>query len=347
MNNLAYKRETFRNDYTYRNSPAAIRRFPFPFAEDQYMYSVNIEPHQPGAPGSIVEHAFDIDEHYVSECEDKLLTLAQDKGRYAALPHMMDAQWDFLELTMESLARDYPHLFTLAKDGDRWTWRNRPLEIEDSFVFGDASTLPLEPFDYMGRQTQGDFVLLDQREGTLFADAGFITSQADWSLAFDIGMSWHEWHGPVPQVEKMGIMDRALKFLMSLQQGSPVRRLNWTMTINPLLDTSPEHFPEWGPSKLTVTPQNAGEKAHLRVELQTMFRLPRSNAILFSIRCYLISLEELATYPRWAKRFHRVLKGLHPDLLEYKGIKVYHEAVLAWLSQHDDGAEIAVGTHPD
>ncbi|MCB5191219.1 DUF3445 domain-containing protein [Methylobacillus arboreus] len=347
MNNLAYKHETFRDDYTYRNSPDAIRRFPFPFAEDHYMYSVNIEQHQPGAKGSIVEHAFDIDEHYVSECEDKLITLGQDKGRYAALPHMMDAQWDFLELSMESLSRDYPHLFTLTKDGERWTWRNGPLGIEDSFVFGDAATLPLEPFEYMGRQVQGDFVLLDQREGTLFADAGFITSQADWSLAFDVGMSWHEWHGPVPQVEKMGIMDRALKFLMSLQQGNPVRRLNWTMTINPRLDTSPEHFPEWGPDKLKVTAQNAGEKAHLRVELQTMFRLPRSNAILFSIRCYLISLEELATYPRWAKRFHRVLRDLHPDLLEYKGIKVYHEAVLAWLSQHDDGAELALGAHPE
>lgn len=59
------------------------------------MYSVNIEKHlNSGAPGSVFEHAFDIDEHYVAECHDKVLTLAQDKGRYAALPHMMDAQWD-------------------------------------------------------------------------------------------------------------------------------------------------------------------------------------------------------------------------------------------------------------
>src|SRR5580698_1797852 len=37
--------ETFRDDFSYRNTPAAIRRFPLPFAEDAYMYSVNIEPH--------------------------------------------------------------------------------------------------------------------------------------------------------------------------------------------------------------------------------------------------------------------------------------------------------------
>lgn len=344
---LAFKQETFRDDYSYRNSDLAIRRFPFPFDKDEYMYSVNIEPHGKGASGSVNEFAFDVDEHYVAECADKAITLQQDPSRYVALPHMMDAQWDFLELTMQSLASDYPEHFTLERDGERWTWHNRPLDIHTSFIFGDASSLDMDPFEFMGRQIQGDFVLLDQRDGTLFADAGFVTSQADWSLAFNAGMSWHEWHGPVPQVTKLGVMDRALKYLLSLQLGSPVRRLNWTMTINPRLDTSPENYPHWGGDRNTVTADNAGAKVHLRVELQALFRLPRSNAILFSIRCYLISLEELSTYPRWARRMHRVLRGLHPDLVEYKGITKYRDAALAWLAKRDDGAPVAPGTQPE
>ena len=41
--NVAFKPdETFRDDFTFCNSPAAIRRFPLPFPEDRYMYSVNI-----------------------------------------------------------------------------------------------------------------------------------------------------------------------------------------------------------------------------------------------------------------------------------------------------------------
>lgn len=344
---LAFKKETFRDDYTYRNSPEAIKRFPFPFAEDTYMYSVNIEPHTKGAPGSVVENAFDIDEHYVAECEDKAKTLALDASRYKALPHMMDAQWDFLELTMESLSADYPKLFSLVKEGKRWTWENKPLGIKNSFVFGDATTLDMEPFEYMARQVQGDFVLLDQRNGTLYADAGFITSQADWSLAFDVGMAWHEWHGPVPQVTKLGVMDRALKYLMNLQLGSPVRRLNWTMTINPRLDTSPENYPLWGGDRNKVNPDNVGDLVHLRVELQGLFRLPRSNAILFSIRCYLINMNELSTFPRWAKRFHRVLGSLHSDLVEYKGLTKFRETTVRWLSRFDDGSPLELGTHPE
>lgn len=344
---LTFKQETFREDYTFSNSPLGIKRFPFPFAEDQYMYSVNIEPHGKGKAGSVLEFAFDVDEHYVAECLDKKITLEQDPGRYVSLPHMMDAQWDFVELAMEALARDYPEHFKLHKQGPQWTWENKPLGIKDTFTFGDATTLPLDPFDYMGRQAQGDFVLLDQRDETLYADAGFVTTQADWSLAFNVGMSWKEWHGPVPLVTELGVMDRALKYLLNLQLGSPVRRLNWTMTINPRLDTSPENYPEWGSDRNKVNAENVGDLVHLRVELQTLFRLPRSNGIMFGVRCYLISLNELATYPRWAKRLHRVLKALHPDLIEYKGMTKFHPTTVDWLAKFDDGAALEIGTRPE
>ena len=152
--------ETFRNDFTYSNSVRAIRRFPLPFAADQYMYSVNIEPHLPGPRG----------------CQ--------------SLPHMLSAEWDCLELIMESLARDYPAHFSLTRSGNRWHWINRPLGIDQAFIFGDVDTLPREPLDYIGRQAQGDFVVMDQREGDLWTEAGVVTAQADWSLDFDVGMTF-------------------------------------------------------------------------------------------------------------------------------------------------------------
>jgi hypothetical protein len=339
--------ETFRDDFTFRNSPEAIRRFPLPFPEDRYMYSVNMEPHGPGPAGSVTQFAFDVDEHYVAECRERALVLAEDGLRFQALPHMMSSQWDCLELIMESFARDYPVHFSLEKHGNEWHWINRPLNVDQKFVFGDSSTLPLQPLDYIGRQAQGDFVVMDQREGDLWIEAGMVTAQADWSLDFDIGMTFKEWHGPVPLAHEMNVFDRALKYLLNLRLGQPVRRLNWTMTVHPRLDTSPENYPHWGRDRGTVTAQNAGDLVHLRVELQGLWRLPRSNAILFGIRCYLISVRELATIPKWARRVHRVLKGLHPALVEYKGLARYRDAVVEWLAPYDDGSPTSSGTSPE
>lgn len=333
--------ETFRDDFSFSNSPEAIRRFPFPFDRDEYMYSVNIEHAVPGEPGSVYEHMFDVDEHYLSEMAERAKVLEEDPRRCMTMPHMQQAAWDFLELVMTHLSNDYPDMFSLSRDGDRWHWKNNPLGIEDTFTFGDASTLPYDPLEYITRQMQGDFCLLDQRDGDLFMDAGCVTGPADWSMAFDAGMGFKEWHAPVPLAHELGVFERALKFLLNLQVGHPVRRLNWTMTVNPRLDTSPETFHRWGYENGIVTPDNVAQVLNLRVELQLLARLPRSNAIMFSIRTYLISLEELVTNRDWACRLHRVLRDLPQELSDYKGLSDYRQTAVDWLSQFDPEASAA------
>ena len=344
---IAFREETFRDDYTFRNSPAGILRFPFPFHEDRYMYAVNIEPHVPGARGTAYENLIDVDEHYIAEMRDRAIVLREDPLRCQALPHMMMAQWDTLELLMEQQALGYPDVFTLTKNGDRWRWINHALGIDDTFTFGDRATLPFEPMEYITRQAQGDFCIVDQRDGNLWMDAGMVTTQADWSLDFDVGMNFMEWHAPVPLAHEIGVFDRALKFLLNLQQGKPVRRLNWTMTINPRLDTSPENYPQWGPDRASVTLDNVADKVHLRVELQSLWRLPRSNAILFVIRCYLLNMGQLVTVPKWARRLPRVLRTLPPEIADYKGLTRYRQTTVEWLSQFDDGAPTSAGFFPD
>ncbi|MEJ6502739.1 MAG: DUF3445 domain-containing protein [Rhodobacterales bacterium] len=344
---IQFKDETFRDDYTFKNSEWAVNRFPFPFHEDSYMYSVNMEPHQSFRPGSVFEHRFDVDEHYLSEMRDRAQVLAEDPLRCQSLPHMTLAGWDLLELIMVSKSEDYPDLFQLNRDGNNWHWINKPMGIDQKFTFLDEATLPYGPMEYITRQTQGDFAVLDQRDDNLWMDAGMITTQADWSLDFDIGMNFFEWHAPVPKAHELGIFVRALKFLLNVQQGLPARRLNWTMTVNPLLDTSPENYSKWGVQKQELTLENMPDKMHLRVELQTFFRLPRSNALVFPIRCYLIKLGEVVTVPKWGRRLHRVLRDLPEELATYKGFIGNRPKIIEWLSRYDDGAPTSPGIWPD
>ncbi|MBR9885432.1 MAG: DUF3445 domain-containing protein, partial [Oceanospirillales bacterium] len=93
--------------------------------------------------------------------------------------------------------------------------------------------------------------------------------------------------------------------------------------------------PQGGTDRASVTPDNVGEKVHLRVELQVLDRMSRSNALMFSIRTYLISMNDLVTNPEWAKRMHRVMKSLPPELIEYKGLTRYHPMLVEWLSRFD------------
>ncbi len=346
--NTAFKaNETYRDDYSYRNSREAVLRLPFPYPEDEYMYSMNLEPHVSVGEGAM-KAALDIDEHYISECNERAKALEEHPGfHYASLPHMMEAQWDVLELIMESYARDFPEHFSLEKNGSQWRWVNRLLGLDQAFTFGDPATLPLEPLEYITRQAQGEFVVLEERDNTLYIGAGMATQRADYSLRFNLGMSFMEFHGPVPKVHELGVLDRALKFLLRLRAGHPVRRVNWSVTVHPRLETSAETLPDWAPDRTIVTPENAGELVNLRIELQPLHRLPRSNAILFPIRTYLVSLAELAEFaPQWAKRMHRVLKTLDQQLVDYKGFTRYRDAAVTWLSQYDDGLPVD-DAHPD
>ena len=129
--------------------------------------------------------------------------------------------------------------------------------------------------------------------------------------------------------------------------GKPVRRLNWTLTVNPRLDTSPHNYPDWGPDRARVTPENVGEILHLRVEVQGLWRLPRSNGVVFMVRTYLLSLRDLVTIPKWARRVHRVLRDLHPALADYKGLSRHRATAVAYLGQFDDGGPTTPGTAPE
>jgi len=98
--------------------------------------------------------------------QDRALVLAEDPLRCQSLPHMTLAGWDLLELLMEQQALGYPEHFTLTRDGDRWRWINRPLGIDDTSPSATPRLCRMA-HGIHHRQSQGDFCILDQRDGNL------------------------------------------------------------------------------------------------------------------------------------------------------------------------------------
>ena len=322
------------------SAPDLIANFPFPFPTDQYRYSTNVEPARGPVPtptGVWGEHIIDIDSEYEHELALRDQILERDPSRYAVLPHMRVAAWDCMLTLMGEMAKAYPDTMSLTRTGDTWHWRNGRLGLSADFVLGDESTLPMEPLAYIGSQVQDDIVLLDQRDGDLFGDAGVVTFAADWSFGFDVGMTFLEIHGPVPRLRETGVITRAREFLMRLQPGEIYRRTNWTLTIGRRLDVSTELYHEWGPDRAmiqTVSDEEFGRLVHLRVELQHLIRLCESRAICFLIRTYMLPFVDLATVPEWRARAAAVLADLPEDMADYKGIISYRDRAVEWLTTH-------------
>jgi dimethylamine monooxygenase subunit A len=315
--------------------PERIRRFPFPFAANQYRYSANVEPaHKKVATeaGSWGTGLIDIDENYHAEIAEREQILTRDPSRMKVLPHMRTAVWDTVATLLPAMAADYPDVMSFHREGNRCRWRNSLQNLDVEFIVGEDDSLPGGPLRFLGTQIQDDIVLLDVRDNTMWLDAGLVTFAADWSFNFDVGMNFLEIHGPVPRVKEENIVSRAEKFLLALQPGEQFRRTNWTMTIGQRLDTSTETYPEWGPDRASIATDPAmPDKLHLRVEVQHLIRLPHSGVLLFLIRSYLLPLSDIAKVPAWREKFGHVLAELPDDMAEYKGIIRYRKAASDWL----------------
>lgn len=307
-------------------SQPLIERFPFPFKGDSYRYSNNSVALDPPFVLTITPEYFD-------EIEKKRTILNKTKNQaYQSFSHSIDAQWEILEMIMNEMTSVYPNYFHLDKNGNHWTFTNHLLGEDQSFIFGDSITLPYDPMDFIGRHIQEDLVYIAQRDGDLYMDAGQLCFPANWSIAFNLGMTYTEFHSPVPHFTSSGLVEKVRNFLLRMEAGSPWTRLNWTITVEPILETFPETFDQWGTKKEQVTVENAGELVHLRVEEQRLFRLPGSNGILFSIHTHLISLQELVQNHEWNERFYRVLIDLPDYMAEYKGFISYKEKITEYLN---------------
>ncbi|WP_315974667.1 heme-dependent oxidative N-demethylase subunit alpha family protein [Pseudomonas sp. 5P_3.1_Bac2] len=117
-----------------------------------------------------------------------------------------------------------------------------------------------EPFS---GQDQGEFVVLEERDNTLYIGTGMATQRADYSLRFNLDISFMEFHGPVPNIQETAVLDRGLKFRLHLHVDHPMRRGSGSVTVHPRVETSAETLPDWVPDRTTVTAENAGELVNL------------------------------------------------------------------------------------
>jgi hypothetical protein len=257
--------------------------------------------------------------------EKRQLLIERPNDVLAGLPGSEAAQREVLDLAVEHMTRLHPDL--LRREGDR-------LEIpplDEVLSIDDFSDLPV---DLAGRLAQEDFCLMRPGERGYELAAASLCFPSRWSLAEKIGRPMSEIHAPVPGFnEKIGSpVDR---FFDSLEPEKLVFRVNWA-----LHDTDEMYEPKAEVRRLDqsgvnpdITIDNIGERIWVRVERQTLRRLPETGWILFTIKTLVDPLNVLRERPDLAASLDGVLDGMPAEMALYKSIGPYRDALKTYLQQ--------------
>ncbi|MEP9393161.1 DUF3445 domain-containing protein [Gordonia sp. VNQ95] len=312
--------------------------WPFPDELEEFSYTVNVEPARVPRRtrgGEWGRNLVDLGgAEYLTYMTERRRILDDDPSRARIRPGMDVACWDLLLYYLRDLAAVHPGVMHLEElPGRRFHWRNDLLGTDQEFVLGDLTTLPYHPMEFLAREVPDDLLLIVERDGRLYFDAGIVTFAAAWSVAFDVGMDMDEIHAPVPGLIRKGIVARAEQFLRRLPADQVYRRVNWTLSASDshLLDVSLEKLPAWGRDIPQMVADGDYSRARLRIELEHFVRLPTSGAVTFNIRTFMASLADVRRIPEWAGQLATVIENLDDDIAAYKGFLDYRDDVVAYL----------------
>jgi hypothetical protein len=114
---------------------------------------------------------------------------------------------------------------------------------------------------------------------------------SDWHPAQKIGLPLRALHAPIAGYEEQ-LATGVDRFMETLRPGPIYGRCNWFIAATPERRWLPDRPP--AEAFAHVTPENAGETLFVRSERQTLRRLPRTQAILFTIGIYVEPLGKLS-----------------------------------------------------
>jgi hypothetical protein len=149
-----------------------------------------------------------------------------------------------------------------------------------------------------------------------------------WRLMDKLGKPLSMVHAPVPiYAERLSRpVDR---FMRHVRHGHIASRLNWSVLDDATLFQPGGKWRVQG--NIDITAQNAGDLLFLRVERQTLRRLPESNAVLFGIRVHVYPLSHVIVRPIHAATLSDAVRALPPEIAHYKSMLPLREALLGWL----------------
>ena len=226
---------------------------------------------------------------------------------FQAEEETLASQEEILQSVVESLTAQYPSLY--QKQGD-------VMQIGERQVSLDAQP----PLLTAARLCQDDLIVMRNGPQGWRLVAASLSFPSSWSLVEKFGKPMDQIHTPVPafgpNTRNAMMIDRIFD---KLQVALPVWRQNWSLHEDDAL---------YHPSASVMRPEkfqkrNLTHDPYVRVERQTLRKMPRSKDILFTVRIYLNRVSVLRQKPEGeagVAQLNEQLSNMTADELAYKGI---------------------------
>lgn len=131
------------------------------------------------------------------------------------------------------------------------------------------------------------------------------------------------------------------KFFSRLTCDKPVVRNNYFIQLDNELGWSKSIGDEdsdrvgWYTAGEAISP----EQLYFRSERQSLRRLPRSGAVVFTIRTYFAPIVEICQEPYIPRRLLNGIESWSDDVREYRGYDKFKDAILPYLAQEAEKQE--------
>jgi hypothetical protein len=212
----------------------------------------------------------------------------------------------------------------------------RPPLLHERSTASTIDTAALHPIDAAARLVQEDLCLMLNDGDSWVLGAASVCFPSRWDLAGKLGQDLAGIHRPVPgYAETLGQPTES--FFDRLRPERPVWRLNWTLIDDPALhQPDPAARTPAPPTDRTVSGE--GPALWLRVERQTLRRLERTAAVIFTIRTYVSALDDLLqAHPEVVSALLATLPTVPAATVAYKGWDGLVGPLLSRLRSHPAG----------
>jgi len=186
------------------------------------------------------------------------------------------------------------------------------------------STVPIEDASLLAQE---DFCILEKNsQGLYHLTAACVCFPSRWDLPSKLAKNLSQIHQPVPGFEEK-LTSPLNRMFANLEVERPVWRQNWALETDTDLHQPGLHFHNRGAN---LTPSTISTGLWIRSEYQTLRRLPRTQAVVFTIRNFIWPLNCLETTTD-KQRLKQQISTMEPQMCDYKSISAYKNAIIEYL----------------